>query len=430
MKVSAVRISKQLGLCVLAAIAAAATAATAGGDPVIGVSPTNLSASLAPDQTTTQTLTIANSGGSALNWTIDEEASKSALMPHVRAGSGAKLIHNAAASSLSLAGASHSSPFAPWRPLGDVLFQYDDGTAENSLGFGNAAGGTEKSALYIDHFTATGALTIDSVSVLWVDSSNVGGLIGHQPNIVAYYDASASGDPTNAVRLGADNVVTIGAESVFENYPVSISVPGAGDVYVGYTDTWAADGTFMPFLHVGALDQNSSAGESWLIATTTAGVPTDIDTLANNDLVGTSAALGFPSNWMIRATGTTGGGGGGCSAPSDLPWVSVSPTSGSTAAAGSSDVTVTYDSTGLSPGSYDGLLCVGSNDPATPSVQVPVSLTVTGGGGGGNGIILSGPLNHAVADNIAGTSLNMRSEERRVGKECTVLCRSRWSPYH
>ena len=23
-----------------------------------------------------------------------------------------------------------------------------------------------------------------------------------------------------------------------------------------------------------------------------------------------------------------------------------------------------------------------------------------------------------------------RSEERRVGKECTVVCRSRWSPYH
>ena len=23
-----------------------------------------------------------------------------------------------------------------------------------------------------------------------------------------------------------------------------------------------------------------------------------------------------------------------------------------------------------------------------------------------------------------------RSEERRVGKECTIQCRSRWSPYH
>ena len=28
-----------------------------------------------------------------------------------------------------------------------------------------------------------------------------------------------------------------------------------------------------------------------------------------------------------------------------------------------------------------------------------------------------------------GMSLN-RSEERRVGKECPLLCRSRWSPYH
>ena len=25
---------------------------------------------------------------------------------------------------------------------------------------------------------------------------------------------------------------------------------------------------------------------------------------------------------------------------------------------------------------------------------------------------------------------HLRSEERRVGKECLRLCRSRWSPYH
>ena len=28
------------------------------------------------------------------------------------------------------------------------------------------------------------------------------------------------------------------------------------------------------------------------------------------------------------------------------------------------------------------------------------------------------------------TVATSRSEERRVGKECPVLCRSRWSPYH
>src|SRR5881227_4399747 len=30
----------------------------------------------------------------------------------------------------------------------------------------------------------------------------------------------------------------------------------------------------------------------------------------------------------------------------------------------------------------------------------------------------------------SGQSAHVRSEERRVGKECGLLCRSRWSPYH
>ena len=47
-------------------------------------------------------------------------------------------------------------------------------------------------------------------------------------------------------------------------------------------------------------------------------------------------------------------------------------------------------------------------------------------------------LDHCVgmAANMIGVSKNIivvaagRSEERRVGKECLRLCRSRWSPYH
>src|SRR3546814_12734850 len=31
---------------------------------------------------------------------------------------------------------------------------------------------------------------------------------------------------------------------------------------------------------------------------------------------------------------------------------------------------------------------------------------------------------------VAPCSMRMRSEERRVGKECVSTCRSRWSPYH
>jgi predicted DNA-binding transcriptional regulator YafY len=33
-------------------------------------------------------------------------------------------------------------------------------------------------------------------------------------------------------------------------------------------------------------------------------------------------------------------------------------------------------------------------------------------------------------DEIEAAVLGARSEERRVGKECRRLCRSRWSPYH
>ena len=67
---------------------------------------------------------------------------------------------------------------------------------------------------------------------------------------------------------------------------------------------------------------------------------------------------------------------GACSSPSDLPWVSVDPTSGTTAPAATSTVDVTFDSTGLTAGLYEGFLCINSNDPDEDPVEVPVSLTV------------------------------------------------------
>ena len=44
----------------------------------------------------------------------------------------------------------------------------------------------------------------------------------------------------------------------------------------------------------------------------------------------------------------------------------------------------------------------------------------------------SRPVNDIVeeAKRLAGAGVRERSEERRVGKECTSWCRSRWSPYH
>ena len=48
-------------------------------------------------------------------------------------------------------------------------------------------------------------------------------------------------------------------------------------------------------------------------------------------------------------------------------------------------------------------------------------------------LVVSG-INHGanLGDDItySGTVAAVRSEERRVGKECLSVCRSRWSPYH
>src|SRR3546814_2121441 len=45
-----------------------------------------------------------------------------------------------------------------------------------------------------------------------------------------------------------------------------------------------------------------------------------------------------------------------------------------------------------------------------------------------------GAGNDTVPDFVGGAGasdwLDLRSEERRVGKECVSTCRSRWSPYH
>lgn len=66
-----------------------------------------------------------------------------------------------------------------------------------------------------------------------------------------------------------------------------------------------------------------------------------------------------------------------CDEPDDVPWLSVSTGSGTTAAGGSSEVTVLVDSTGLPPGVHEAHVCVSTNDPDSPLVGVPVTVTVT-----------------------------------------------------
>ncbi|MEP7041729.1 MAG: hypothetical protein ABI843_01625 [Dokdonella sp.] len=79
-----------------------------------------------------------------------------------------------------------------------------------------------------------------------------------------------------------------------------------------------------------------------------------------------------------------------CEALSAVPWLTVSPTSGTTAPGASDNVTVGFDASALTPGHYSAVLCLASNDPVKPSIRVPVYLEVN-------------PLDRIFADGFDGT---------------------------
>jgi len=420
-----------------------------GVDPSATVTPTSLDFTVAADATAKQALNIANAAGSdPLTYSIETRGNRPMLIPHVGTAKNRgdnrnvdigkleqldHLTHRLAPMLTSHPAPAQNAP-APWTPVGvdgtPTVFQADDGTYENTIGLNNAQGGGNESfgAVWVNRFAATGALTIDSISIEWPSATGI--VAGMQPNLLVYYDASSSGDLSNAVRLGTDTIVTIAGSDAFETYPTSFSVPGAGDIYIGFVDAWAlVDGGFEGIVSPAAIDLDSSPGAAFLSGQSAAGVLTDLDNLANNDLTGSASSFGFPGNWMVRATGTAGGGGGPCTGPI-VNWLSANPTNGTVAGGSNTDVSIKADPTagGLAAGDYTGEVCVTTNDPAHPLIAVPVSLTVTSAvpatcAGGADeifcdgfdpaqaGTVVSGTINQPVADNADGSSFDFALDD-------------------
>ncbi|MGY6588137.1 MAG: carboxypeptidase-like regulatory domain-containing protein [Wenzhouxiangella sp.] len=65
-----------------------------------------------------------------------------------------------------------------------------------------------------------------------------------------------------------------------------------------------------------------------------------------------------------------------CDAPEAIGWLDVSHDAGSVAAGDSVTVDVVFDADGLAEGLYQALLCLNSNDPSRPVIEIPVTMTV------------------------------------------------------
>lgn len=337
--------------------------------PSAALSPATLSFTVAADYSATQILNIANASGSKpLNYLIASRNPAKWSIP--LAPSGANSGRGSAG------GVTVAQVTSPWAPAGSLLFQLDDGSAE--LAFGS-----DVSEVYINRFTppdGTGAFTVDSISILW-PSSDIGGgdLTGKQVNLLVYYDADGDGNPANAARVGDDMLVTVSTPGALESYPVTLAIPGAGDVYIGFQDIYKVAGDSST-LNAAGLDQTSPSADRSYLATNVVEEP-DINNLGNNFQLGTLSALSsgsFDGNWTIRATGTGGGAGGPCTG-AVLDWLTTSPSGGVVSGGRNADVSVTVNpgAANLAAGAYSAELCLTTNEPSQVPLVVPVSVTVT-----------------------------------------------------
>lgn len=165
-------------------------------------------------------------------------------------------------------------------------------------------------AIWLNRFTPpNGAypITLNSIQVAWptvTPAVTPDPIIGRTARLVVYQDTDGDGDPSNATLL-ASLSAPINTVSGFQSYPVNITVPGPGDIYIGFEDLWAENG-YSPRLYPASLDTTPpSRGRSWLAAMAN-GSPPNVNNLGANTVLETIDAAGLPGNFMIRATGSTG----------------------------------------------------------------------------------------------------------------------------
>jgi hypothetical protein len=200
-------------------------------------------------------------------------------------------------------------------PDASAAFELDDGTRENSVGFGNSTNNTESAAIWLNRFSPpNGAypITLNKIHILWPQQSGTltDTIIGKQARLVIYR-ANAAGAPITNTTLIYQQFVTVGVTETFQTYnltsPPTISGVNGEDLYIGFEDFWAESGSFQPRMFPAAEDSSPpSQVRSWVVGNGNGAAP-NVANLGDpvNDTVGTIDSFGLPGNWMIRASGST-----------------------------------------------------------------------------------------------------------------------------
>ena len=209
---------------------------------------------------------------------------------------------------------------------------------------------TQVTSLLVSGFVVSNVpLTTAAVNLTWSLYPDAGGLPAGNPQT---NPAAALWTYTSTPT--GPGVTTVGASEIQLNLVAAgqnvTLPPGRYWLVVNTRGTFA-----NRFAHYGSNTPSGNAGFASL-------------TVATNGTGSWAANPSFPGLTM-RILGNV---------PCGAPWIGGTYASSGTLAAGASvqAMTVAY-ATGLAPGSYRANVCVQSNDPVTPSLAVPVNLTVT-----------------------------------------------------
>jgi hypothetical protein len=300
-----------------------------------------------PNTTTLQTLIISNTGDIDLSWEIGENESLVSTQQ------------------VALESGRETTPIGADNNLAGLQMIVDDGESEAQIG-------NVGQFVWFNRFTPDPTdfpLLLDEI---WVQFGSTGVSVGDNVDLVIHEDTDGDDDPGTGANHLATYSVTVqsaggGTWSVYALSP-PVVLNGPGDVLIGVVNRYGSEGFYD---YPAEIDLTSSQERSWAGSYQAGDVP-DPPTYPADENWGTIDSFEYPGNWMIRGFGKRGS----CAVLSDLQWVNVSPVSGTIGSLLDTEVTVTFDSAGLTVGTYGGNLCISTSDSSNPLVAVPLTMTV------------------------------------------------------
>lgn len=300
-------------------------------DPEISVTPASLNATAAAGASDSATLTLTNIGAANLDWNLDMQPARPGIRPN------ATLLFDQTANVTTMGSVA-------FLDLDDPVY-YESQAADD---FEVPAGESWTiEQVFVGGLNQAPSLptTVANVFIYADDGSGA-------PGAAIYTEMGAS-----LTDSGGDITVTLATPQALSAGVYWVSVQPERDWFIDGPWYWYQSATTQ-----GAEFHWRNPGDGFGTGCTSWGAATPC--LAADDVDLAFALYGES-------------GGGACSSPTVVPWLSVDHDTGTIAPSDSDAVVATFDAAALTPGLYEADLCVHSNDPVNALVVVPVSFTVT-----------------------------------------------------